>query len=89
MADKFRSEPLQNMRAGDTEPWMGRDYSTPEDFVQSKQRYLDRAKIKQLKVKVKKESNPDQVLFSFENPQKRFTAPAFAHLEKLAKNRRK
>ena len=80
---KYRKEPLQNMRAGWDEPWMQTSYLDIESMLKAKQRHLDRAKFKQ--PKVKRESDVDKILFSFEKPTK-FTAPAF---ERLAKKHRK
>lgn len=87
--NKFRHEPLQNMRAGDSEPWMGRDYSTPEELLAAKQHYLEQAKIKPVKEKRVVESDPDKMLFAmdFDQPHKKFVAPAFERLQKDRHNR--
>ena len=80
----FRREPLQNMRAGMQQAWMGNDYLNIDEFLKAKKRYLDRAKIKT--ERVKKESDVNKMLYSFENPQKKFVSPAY---EALAKRSRK
>ena len=82
--NKYRHEPLQNMRAGDSEPWMGRDYTSPEEFVQTRSLAIEMEKLrtKEVKPKVQRESNPDQMIFSFEKPQEKFVAPAFRELAK-------
>jgi hypothetical protein len=53
--NKYRNEPLQNMRAGDSEPWMGRDYADARSFIQERNRCLQI--IKEPKIRVKKESD--------------------------------
>jgi hypothetical protein len=85
--NKFRHEPLQNMRAGDSEPWMGRDYPNPEEFVLAKKRYLDRQKFKQPRERKVVETNPEETLYSFEKPAERFMSPVMR--EVLAKRSKK
>lgn len=85
--NKYRHEPLQNMRAGDSEPWMGRDYSHPEEFVAARTAAIELEKTRTKEPKEKKytPTNPEETLYSFEQPHKKFTAPAF---ETLAKRHR-
>ena len=59
--NKFRGEPLQNMKSGDSEPWMGRDYSSPEEFVRTRERILEIEKKKT--ISTKKESDPELTVF--------------------------
>ena len=80
----YRREPLQNMRAGNQEPWFGTDYKDVGAMLAAKKRYLDRLRFKQ--PKVKKESDVTKTLFSFEKPNERFVSPGF---EALAKRSRK
>ena len=47
--NKFRKEPLQNMRAGDQEPWMGRDYHGPAEFVESRASILRKREMKNIR----------------------------------------
>jgi len=42
----YRHEPLQNMKQGDSEPYMGKDYISPKDFVAAKELHQKQAKIK-------------------------------------------
>ena len=77
---KYRKEPLQNMRSGCDEPWMQTSYLDIESMLKAKQRHLDRVKFKQ--PKVKRESDVDKILFSFEKPHERFISPAFKALKK-------
>jgi hypothetical protein len=37
-------EPLQNMKRGDSEPWMGRHYASPDEFVRARAQSLQKAK---------------------------------------------
>ena len=83
--NKYRNEPLQNMRAGNQSAWFGYDYPSVESMVAARQRYLDRAKIKMPKVKKEDKFEPEKMLYSFEKPSK-FMSPAF---EALAKRKRK
>lgn len=83
----YRKEPLQNMRAGNNEPWFGVDYNSVEAMLKAKQQYLDRLKFKQPKVAVKRESDVEKMLYSFEQPHERFVSPAFEALAKRAKRR--
>ena len=82
--NKYRHEPLQNMRAGDSEPWMGRDYTNLEEFVAARTAAieLEKTRTKEPKEKRTKESNPEETLFSFQKPHEKFTAPAFETLAK-------
>ena len=53
--NKFRNEPLMNMRGGDQEPWMGRDYSDPKEFVETRASILRKREMKNIKeIKAKK-----------------------------------
>lgn len=79
----YRDCPLTNMRAGNSSAWWGSDYTGIDQFLAAKKRYLDRLKFKQ--PKVKRESDVDKMLYSFEKPSK-FVAPAF---ERLANRIRK
>ena len=81
----YRKEPLQNMRAGNSEPWMQTSYPDIESMLKAKQRHLDRLTFKQPKLKKQVDSDVDKMLYSFEKPSK-FTAPAF---ERLANRIRK
>lgn len=72
----YRNEPLQNMRAGDSEPWMGRDYRNPDEFLQEKKRIIEAAKIKVPKVKKVYDSDPARTLFIGEKPEQKFISPA-------------
>lgn len=83
----YRKEPLQNMKAGDREPWMGIDYRTPQEFLQARQTHLNKAKFKAARVKIKRDTDPDKTLWSFEKPEKRFMSPAFEELAKNLKRR--
>lgn len=83
--NKHRSEPLQNMRAGDTEPWMGRDYRNPEEFLKSKKYHLNKIKTKQPRVQRETICDPDRMIFSFENPNNKFESPAIKWLRARSK----
>lgn len=84
--NKYRREPLQNMRAGNSEPWCGVDYPSIEAFLAAKQRKLDANKYKAPRVKKIAEFDDEKMLYSFEKPSEKFMAPAF---KKLAKKSRK
>jgi len=86
--NKHRHEPLQNMRAGDSEPWMGRDYSNPKEFLDAKQRHLDRAKFRQPKIARESICEPDKMIFSFEDPNKKFESPAMKWLRARTKDKK-
>lgn len=74
--NKFRDEPLQNMRAGDDEPWQGRDYRNPEEYLEEKKRVIEeRNAPKPVKEKVHREADPDKMIFSFEKPNDKFMSP--------------
>jgi hypothetical protein len=49
-----RNEPLQNMKKGDDEPWMGRDYSGPSDFIKYRKAVVARQKASVPRVKVER-----------------------------------
>lgn len=85
--NKYRHEPLQNMRSGDSEPWMGTDYRTPQEFLQARLTCVNKAKFKAARVKIKHDTDPDKTLWSFEKPEKRFMSPAFEELAKKLKKR--
>lgn len=81
----YRHEPLQNMRAGDSEPWMGRDYRNPEELLAAKKQCLEEIKNKEKRVKKHVDADPERMIFSFEDPHKKFMSPAY---RKLAEKRR-
>lgn len=70
--NKYRHEPLQNMKAGDSEPWNGRDYSSPEKYLAAKAQSLK----PKTRIKTKKVANFTEPLYSFEKPYDRFMSPA-------------
>lgn len=57
----YRESPLQNMKKGDTEPWMGRDYSSPEEFVKTREKIIkeqtEKAKEKKLVTSKKRDNS--------------------------------
>lgn len=83
----YRSEPLQNMRAGNQEPWFGVDYKDVESMLSAKKRYLDRKNFKEPKVKKEIFTDPEKTLYSFEKPEERFMSPAMREI--LAKRTKK
>lgn len=74
-------EPLQNMKAGDSEPWMGREYKSPEEFVRVRERIIkeERERVKKAKTVKPKEltgnMDPATMLFEFEKPSDKFISP--------------
>jgi len=86
--NKYRHEPLQNMRAGDSEPWMGLDYVSPKDFVKARQKCLEQKKYKPITQKIARETDPEQTLFSFEKPTERFMSPAMREILAKRTNKR-
>jgi hypothetical protein len=72
---KLEGEPLQNMKAGDSELWMGRNYSSPEEFVKTRERMIEAEKNKVKREKVYKPTDTNATLYSFENPNKKFESP--------------
>lgn len=88
--NKYRSEPLQNMRSGDTEPWMGRDYSSPTEFLLRREKIIEEElhKKKIAKIRQKNRSNSsdaERTLFAGEDPNKRFVSPAYEAILKRRK----
>ena len=81
----FRREPLQNMRAGNSEPWCGIDYPSIEAFLEAKRRKLDASKYKAPRVKKTAEFDEEKMLYSFEKPHEKFMAPAFKRLAKKSR----
>lgn len=75
--NKLRAHPLMNMKAGDSEPWMGRDYSTPQDFVAARERALARARARAVLSPARAPAAPDveRTLFVGESPKDRFMSP--------------
>jgi hypothetical protein len=75
----YRNEPLQNMVAGQSEPYMGRDYKSPADFVVAKELHLKQAKIKAVRApkKIDKFVEP---LYNHEKPSERFMSPAMRQI---------
>lgn len=59
--NKYRHEPLQNMKAGDSEPWMGRDYATPAEFLANRERLLRKQAMRT--VRTKRESDVELTRF--------------------------
>jgi hypothetical protein len=83
--NKYRVEPLQNMRSGNNGPWCGVDYNSIEAFLAAKQQSIDAIKpVHRVAVKPAK-FDADSMLYSFESPHKKFVAPAFKSLAKRFK----
>lgn len=67
--NKYRllGEPLQNMKAGDSEPWMGREYSSPQEFVKTRDKLIrereERKLLNDAAPKARKESNVELTRF--------------------------
>lgn len=58
----FRDSPLQNMRAGESEPWMGKDYSSPEAFVKEREQCLKKLKAPKI-INLKRATNSERTRF--------------------------
>lgn len=67
---------LTNMKAGDSEPWMGRNYSSPEAFLKARERAIEKRRSKAPVVRAKPKEQPGETLFVGENPNKKFMSPA-------------
>lgn len=70
-----RDQPLQNMRKGDIEVWMGRDYASVQDFLSARTKAISDAKIREEKVKEEKVltgNDVDRSIFVGEDPNKKF-----------------
>lgn len=84
----YRDQPLQNMKAGDTEPWMGRDYAGPKEFVTEKYRCIEQERIRKIKRqnREKRSSVSDDVsriIFAGQRPHERFVSKGFLELKRI------
>lgn len=63
--NKYRLEghPLQNMKAGDDGPWMGRHYKSPEEFVEARKRSLQKPKVSRPIKAVRRNIDVDRTRF--------------------------
>ena len=69
----YRDSPLQNMKAGDSEPWNGRDYAGPEEYLAAKRKLIE--EVKQTKVKVEQVrdlEDTDRTIMYGDNPETKF-----------------
>lgn len=93
--NKYRmaGEPIQNMKAGDDGPWMGRSYKTPGEFLQKRTETIaaiaERARLLKLakKNRIKREDDYSRTLYSFEKPEEKFMSPALKCIMEKRKSR--
>lgn len=72
---RMHGEPIQNMKAGDDQPWMGRSYASPEDFVAKRTKCVERMNQKVERVKKEKRNDQERTLFTGEKVEDRFMSP--------------
>jgi predicted GIY-YIG superfamily endonuclease len=83
----YRDSPLMNMRAGDSEPWNGRDYASPEEYLAAKRKLIEEAKkVPVVKVKrIRDLADTDRTIMHGQNPETAFMSEGLREIM----NRRK